>query len=114
MNLIGNNNLNFSISIGIVAPFYSASLVETVQSEIASERPGILDVFRDGAIRLLEIGSKGRIIPIYALLAPHITFGAVKYLFGLVVKGVATRIMIVRDRYSQEKRVSLLTSLKVK
>lgn len=92
------------ISIGIVAPFYSASLVETVQSEIASERPGILDVFRDGGIRLLEVGSKGRIIPIYALLVPHITYGIVKYLFGLVVKGVATRIMIVRDRNLQEKQ----------
>ncbi|KAF7997924.1 hypothetical protein HCN44_009322 [Aphidius gifuensis] len=93
-----------NISIGIVAPFYSASLVETVQSEIASERPGILDVFRDGGIRLLEVGSKGRIIPIYALLVPHITYGIVKYLFGLVVKGVATRFMIVRDRNLQEKQ----------
>jgi hypothetical protein len=40
-----------SISLGIVLPFYSASLVETVQSDIASEKPGILDVFREGSAR---------------------------------------------------------------
>lgn len=98
---------NFSVSIGIVAPFYSASLVETVQSEIASEKPGILDVFRDGAIRLLEVGTKGRIIPIYALLAPHVAYGVAKYLFSLIVRSVASRIMCLRDRHSQERTVSL-------
>jgi solute carrier family 25 protein 46 len=40
-----------SVSLGIVLPFYSASLVETVQSDIASEKPGILDVFREGSAR---------------------------------------------------------------
>lgn len=37
-----------------MTPFYSASLVETVQSEIASERPGVLDVFKEGLTRLLS------------------------------------------------------------
>ncbi|XP_057336755.1 mitochondrial outer membrane protein SLC25A46-like [Microplitis mediator] len=99
----GQHLLLKCVSIGIVAPFYSASLVETVQSEIASEKPGILDVFRDGAIRLLEVGTKGRIIPIYALLAPHIAYGVAKYLFSLIVKSVASRIMCLRDRHSQER-----------
>lgn len=82
-------------------------MVETVQSEIASERPGILDVFRDGAIRLLEVGTKGRLIPIYALLAPHITYGVAKYLFGLIVRSVVSRAMWMRERQSQERLVSI-------
>lgn len=97
------------MSIGIVTPFYSASLVETVQSEIASEKPGILDVFRDGAIRLVEFRNKGRLIPIYALLPPSIAYGVAKYLFALIVRGVTSRIMHIRRRHSQELRVSSQT-----
>lgn len=96
-----------SISIGIVTPFYSASLVETVQSEIASECPGILDVFRDGAIRLLDVCNKGRLIPIYALVPPTIVYGVSKYLFTLIVRGVTSRIMHVRHKHSQEARVCI-------
>ncbi|XP_011314905.1 solute carrier family 25 member 46-like [Fopius arisanus] len=100
----GQHLLLKCVSIGIVSPFYSASLVETVQSEIASEKPGVLDVFRDGAIRLLEVGSKGRIIPIYALLGPHVAYGVAKYLFGLIVRSVVSRIMVLRDRRLQKRR----------
>lgn len=90
----------------MVTPFYSASLVETVQSEIASEKPGILDVFRDGAIRLLEVGTKGRLIPIYALIPPTIAYGVVKYLFTLIVRGVSSRMMHLRRKHIQELKVS--------
>lgn len=95
-----------SVSIGLVTPFYSASLVETVQSEIASESPGILDVFRDGAIRLVDVSNKGRLIPIYALLPPTIAYKVSKYLFTLAVRGVTSRIMHIRHKHSQEIRVS--------
>lgn len=101
-------NVEFcSVSLGIVTPFYSASLVETVQSEIASECPGILDVFRDGAIRLLDVCNKGRLIPIYALVPPTIVYGVSKYLFTLIVRGVASRIMHVRYKHLQEARVRI-------
>jgi len=49
--------LFFSVSLAITTPFYSASLVETVQSDIASEKPGIFDVFKEGATRLVSWGS---------------------------------------------------------
>lgn len=97
----------YSVSIGIVTPFYSASLVETVQSEIASECPGILDVFRDGAIRLLDVCNKGRLIPIYALVPPTIVYEVSKYLFALIVRGVSSRIMHIRHKHSQEARVCI-------
>ncbi|XP_011339281.1 solute carrier family 25 member 46 isoform X2 [Ooceraea biroi] len=92
------------ISTGIVTPFYSASLVETVQSEIASESPGMLDVFRDGAIRLLDVCNKGRLIPIYALVPPTIIYAVSKHLFSIIVKGVSSRVMQVRHKHLQEAR----------
>ncbi|XP_051161432.1 mitochondrial outer membrane protein SLC25A46-like [Leptopilina boulardi] len=102
MKAFGQHILLKCVSIGLVTPFYSASLVETVQSEIASEKPGILDVFRDGAIRLLEVGTKGRLIPIYALIPPTIAYGVVKYLFTLIVRGVSSRMMHLRRKHIQE------------
>ncbi|KAL0131828.1 hypothetical protein PUN28_002997 [Cardiocondyla obscurior] len=104
MKAFGQHILLKCISIGIVTPFYSASLVETVQSEIASECPGILDVFRDGAIRLLDVCNKGRLIPIYALVPPTIVYGVSKYLFTFTVKGITSWIMHVRRKHSQEVR----------
>lgn len=104
LKAFGQHLLLKCVSIGLVTPFYSASLVETVQSEIASESPGILDVFRDGAIRLVEVSNKGRLIPIYALLPPTVAYGVSKYLFTLAVQGVTTRIMHIRHKHSQEIR----------
>ena len=51
---VGQHLLLKAVSAAIITPFYSASLVETVQSDIASEKPGVLDVFRDGIIRLVS------------------------------------------------------------
>ena len=43
-----------SVSLAVVIPFYAASVVETVQSDIASEKPGIFDVFQEGISRFLS------------------------------------------------------------
>lgn len=82
--------------------------METVQSEIASESPGILDVFRDGALRLVEISNKGRLIPIYALLPSTIAYGVTKYLFTLIVRGITSRIMHIRHKHRQEYMVKYM------
>lgn len=68
-------------------PFYAASLVETVQSDIASEKPGLFDVFREGSLRLLywKYPQKGRMLPVWALIGPTISVGITKYLFGQVL-----------------------------
>nr|CAH7745874.1 unnamed protein product [Callosobruchus chinensis] len=83
------------VSLAIVTPFYSASFVETVQSEIASEKPGILDVFKEGFARLLHWGApaKGRMLPIWALIVPTVTLGLAKYLFSMMIKGATVRIL---------------------
>ncbi|XP_033329111.1 mitochondrial outer membrane protein SLC25A46 [Megalopta genalis] len=102
LKAFGQHILLKCVSIGLTTPFYSASLVETVQSEIASESPGILDVFKDGAIRLVEVSNKGRLIPIYALLPPTIAYGVSRYLFTTTVHRITSYIMQCRQKRSQE------------
>lgn len=93
------------ISLTVVLPFYSASLVETVQSDIASEKPGIFDVFREGAGRMLAwTPQKGRMIPIWALVGPNIALGLSKYIVSLAVKGITTRVMMFRVQNGDQQR----------
>lgn len=94
------------MSLAIVTPFYSASFVETVQSDIASESPGCLDVFREGFMRLMNWGvpAKGRMLPIWALIVPTVTFGVAKYLFGTLVRGASAKLMHARFRNQHEVR----------
>ena len=63
------------VSLAIITPFYSASLVETVQSDIASDKPALFDVFREGFVRILEWGtpSRGRMLPIWAIVIPTVS-----------------------------------------
>ncbi|XP_016995265.2 mitochondrial outer membrane protein SLC25A46 [Drosophila takahashii] len=91
----GQHVLLKCISIGLVVPFHAASLVETVQSDIASEKPGLFDVFREGSLRLFYWSSpqKGRMLPAWALIGPSVSFGITKYLFNLVIRGISSRIM---------------------
>eukprot|EP00099_Drosophila_melanogaster_P017175 NP_573096.1 uncharacterized protein Dmel_CG8931 [Drosophila melanogaster] len=100
----GQHLLLKCISIGLVVPFYAASLVETVQSDIASEKPGLFDVFREGSLRLFYWSSpqKGRMLPAWALIGPSVSFGITKYLFNLVIRGVSSRIMRLRIKNSQD------------
>lgn len=106
MKQFGQHILLKCISIAVVVPFNAASLVETVQSDIASEKPGVFDVFREGISRLSSWSApqKGRMIPVWALLGPSISLGLTKYIFGLMVKGVTTRIMRYRVDSTQEQR----------
>ncbi|XP_056641486.1 mitochondrial outer membrane protein SLC25A46-like [Diorhabda sublineata] len=97
------------VSLATVTPFYSASFVETVQSEIASEKPGILDVFREGLMRLLHWGSptNGRMLPIWALIIPTITLGLAKYMFSMMVKGITVKILVARSKAKYEESGAL-------
>ncbi|XP_019532938.1 mitochondrial outer membrane protein SLC25A46 [Aedes albopictus] len=102
----GQHLLLKCISLATIVPFYSASLVETVQSDIASEKPGIFDVFREGASRLVSwsVPQKGRMLPIWALVGPSISLGISKYICQLFVRGISTRIMCRRVTFFEEKR----------
>ncbi len=95
-----------SISIGVVLPFYASSLVETVQSDIASEKPGVFDVFREGSARWLSwsVPAKGRMLPVWALLPSGVCIGLSKYLFSVIVKGISTRLLSRHIQKQEEKK----------
>ncbi|KAF5281456.1 hypothetical protein FQR65_LT14690 [Abscondita terminalis] len=94
-----------SISLTIVMPYYAASLVETVQSDIASEKPGMLDVFKEGTLRLFTFSgiSKGRMLPIWILTLPTITLGLMRYLFSFLVKSGSLYIIQKRQNDNRLK-----------
>ncbi|XP_023718131.1 solute carrier family 25 member 46 [Cryptotermes secundus] len=96
-------------TLAVITPFFSASLVETVQSDIASEKPGIFDVFKEGICRLVSWSSpqKGRMLPVLALVVPTVMYGLFKYLFYNGVRGVANWVMHFTHRHEQEKQGAL-------
>ncbi|KAE8749764.1 hypothetical protein FOCC_FOCC003504 [Frankliniella occidentalis] len=106
LKAFGQHILLKCISLAIVTPFYSASLVETVQSDIASEKPGIFDVFKEGVVRLVSWGSpqKGRMLPVWALVTPTVMYGLLKYLVCLFTRGVTSRVLHQQRRAIKERQ----------
>lgn len=43
-------------------------------------------------------------LPVWALLGPAVSFGLTKYLFGVIVKGVSTRIISKQIHRREEKK----------
>ena len=48
-----------AVALGVTIPFYSASLIETVQSDIACEKPGVFDIFKVGTLLSCNIRIRG-------------------------------------------------------
>lgn len=87
---IGQHLLLKGVALAALTPFYSASLVESVQSEIASERPGVLDVFREGLARLFNYASphSSRMLPVWILIPSTVVHGLCHYVLFLIVRGL--------------------------
>jgi len=92
---IGQHLLLKCVSTAVITPFYSASLVETVQSDIASEKPGVLDVFRDGVVRLLSWSDPrcGRMLPVWVLIPPQVIHSIMHYVISTIVQGLWLQVM---------------------
>merc|ERR1719350_9367 len=91
------------VSTAIITPFYSASLVETVQSEIASEKPGILDVFRDGVARLVSWSDPrcGRMLPVWVLVPPQVIHSVSHYTISTLVQAAWLQVLKATHREYQ-------------
>ncbi|GIY46428.1 hypothetical protein CDAR_585891 [Caerostris darwini] len=78
------------IAFGVLTPFNCASLVETVQSDIASEKPGVLDCLKEGVCRLLKLGTprSTRLLPIWKLVGPTALFGVSTYILSSLIQSV--------------------------
>lgn len=86
-------------SLSIITPFYSACLVETVQSNIASEKTAFYDVFKEGFIRLLQWNcpQKGRMLPVWIIVVPTVTYGVLRYITNIVVSKSVKQILIMYE-----------------
>ncbi|CAH1796072.1 unnamed protein product, partial [Owenia fusiformis] len=86
------------LSFLATTPFYAASLVETVQSEIASERPGVFDCIKEGFGRLLGSWStpqSTRLLPVWKLVVPTVCYGLMHYAITSIAQ--YTVILTVRS-----------------
>ncbi|KAM4634832.1 mitochondrial outer membrane protein SLC25A46 [Polymixia lowei] len=79
------------LTVAVAMPFYSASLIETVQSEIIRDNPGVLDCLREGVARLLGLGipHSKRLLPLTTLLLPTALHGLLRYVLASAVHRAA-------------------------
>jgi len=103
LKMIGQHLLLKGTSAAILTPFYSASLVETVQSDIASEKPGVLDVFREGIVRLVSWSDPrcGRMLPVWVLIPPQVAHNLFHYVIKTIVERVWLQVMKASHREFQ-------------
>lgn len=88
-----------------LTPFLYSSLVETVQSEIASEKPGVLDCLKEGLCRVFRWGTpqSSRMLPIWCLIIPTALHGLLNYTISSLIKSVLNWILNVNLKRRQEK-----------
>ncbi|KAB7494495.1 Solute carrier family 25 member 46 [Armadillidium nasatum] len=110
LKMIGQHLLLKCSALALITPFYSASLVETVQSEVTSERPGIFDVFKEGLYRLLSFTQPqtGRMLPVWLLIVPTVAHGILQYIIGNIVSTATTQILRSLQRKCQKRQGALL------
>lgn len=92
-----------SFALALVTPFMAASLVETVQSSVASEGPGTFDVFKEGLTRLLSFTQPqtGRLLPIWLVVVPTVTYGLLQYIVGNAATTLAQHAITARHQHKQ-------------
>ncbi|CAI6360932.1 unnamed protein product [Macrosiphum euphorbiae] len=94
-------------SLSIITPFYSACLVETVQSNIASEKTAFYDVFKEGFIRLLQWNcpQKGRMLPVWIIVVPTVTYGVSRYIANILVGKSVKHLLVMYELRSCKTEV---------
>ncbi|XP_028829309.1 mitochondrial outer membrane protein SLC25A46 [Denticeps clupeoides] len=90
----------------VAMPFYSASLIETVQSEIIRDNPGILDCVKEGVGRVMGMGvpHSKRLLPLWVLVFPTALHGILHYVISSAVQKFV--LAILRRRLSSSKTSS--------
>ncbi|KAM9440748.1 mitochondrial outer membrane protein SLC25A46 [Clarias gariepinus] len=79
----------------VALPFYSASLIETVQSEIIRDNPGILDCVKEGVGRILGLGvpHSKRLLPLWTLVFPTVLHGVLHYIISSSVQKLVLYVL---------------------
>jgi len=103
LKMVGQHLLLKAVSQAVVVPFLSTSLIETVQSDIASEKPGIFDFLKEGILRLGP-QSGSRTLPMWQLIPSSVIHSMMHYIISTIVRAVSGKIMKSRHRALQEQQ----------
>ncbi|XP_064620316.1 mitochondrial outer membrane protein SLC25A46-like [Lineus longissimus] len=99
---LGQHLILKGVGFLVITPFFSASLIETVQSEIASEKPGLLDCVKEGFVRMSGLAGtqSTRLLPMWKLVVPTMSHGLSHY----IIKSVAqyTVLLAVRTEMQED------------
>uniref|UniRef100_A0A8C9PAU0 Mitochondrial outer membrane protein SLC25A46 n=1 Tax=Spermophilus dauricus TaxID=99837 RepID=A0A8C9PAU0_SPEDA len=72
----------------VAMPFYSASLIETVQSEIIRDNTGVLECVKEGIGRVIGLGvpHSKRLLPLLSLVFPTVLHGVLHYIISSIIQ----------------------------
>ncbi|XP_007118155.1 mitochondrial outer membrane protein SLC25A46 [Physeter macrocephalus] len=92
---IGEHLLLKSLTYIVAMPFYSASLIETVQSEIIRDNTGILECIKEGIGRVIGLGvpHSKRLLPLLSLIFPTVLHGVLHYIISSVIQKIVLLIL---------------------
>jgi solute carrier family 25 protein 46 len=79
------------VALVVMTPFLCSSLMETVQSSVASEAPGVLDCLREGLHRAghWQKARSSRLLPVWLLCGPSLVYGLLHYAFSSCVRSLS-------------------------
>ncbi|KAM6224865.1 LOW QUALITY PROTEIN: mitochondrial outer membrane protein SLC25A46 [Rhynchocyon petersi] len=85
---IGEHLLLKALTYMVAMPFYSASLIETVQSEIIRDNTGILECIKEGIGRVIGMGvpHSKRLLPLLSLIFPTVLHGVLHYIISSIIQ----------------------------
>lgn len=92
---IGEHLLLKSLTYIVAMPFYSASLIETVQSEIIRDNTGILECVKEGIGRVIGLGvpHSKRLLPLLSLIFPTVLHGVLHYIISSIIQKIVLLVL---------------------
>ncbi|KAK6174511.1 hypothetical protein SNE40_017774 [Patella caerulea] len=90
-----------SLTFVLTTPFFASSLIETLQSDIASEKPGVFDCLKEGVTRVMGWGmpQTTRLLPIWKLVFPTAVFRVSHY----IITSIAQYTVVSSIRSDQQE-----------
>ncbi|XP_059157100.1 mitochondrial outer membrane protein SLC25A46-like [Physella acuta] len=101
---LGGHILLKGLIFAVTTPFYAASLVETIQSDIASEKPGVFDVLVEAAARVGAWGAPktSRQVAVWHLALPTMVFRLSHYIVNSIAQFTVTSAMHLEQQEMRE------------
>lgn len=92
---IGEHLILKALTYVVAMPFYSASLIETVQSEIIRDNAGVLECVKEGIGRVIGLGvpHSKRLLPLLSLIFPTVLHGVLHYIISSIIQKLVLLIL---------------------